>query len=210
MKILLTFKKVGRALLALALVSVLYVSVAQANTTDSTTYGSGSYNNCTYGSCNITLTSSGAVGLNVTPTPAGACSIASDAVSVLTDSTTGYTLQLANTSTNTNMVSGANTIPVVSGTAASPAVMGANAWGYRVDGSYGFGAGPTTAQSNISAPIASFATVPASNVTAATLLVTSGPANPAETTTAWYGLCANTTAVNGTYSTQVTYTATTN
>lgn len=204
------YKKLGWMLMVMLLAGVAYVSTAQANTTDSTTYGSGKYDNCTYGSCTITLSSSGAVGLNVTPTPAGACSIASDAVSVLTDSTSGYTLQLANTSTDTSMQNGANTIPVVTGTAASPAVMSANAWGYRVDGSYGFGAGPTTAQSNISAPIASFATVPASNVTAATLLVTTGPANPAATTTTWYGLCADTTAVNGTYTSQVTYTATTN
>lgn len=183
---------------------------ALANTTDSTTYGSGNYGDCDYGSCSITLSSGGAVNLDITPTQAGACSIASDIVSVLTDSTSGYTVQLASSTTDTNLVNGASTIATSSGTAASPAILNPNAWGWRIDGYSGFGAGPTSAQSSITAPISGFAGVPASNVTPATIKTSGSAANPAVNTTVWYGLCADTSALNGTYTTQVTYSATTN
>lgn len=188
----------------------LVPATALANTTDSTTYGSGSYGDCDYGSCSITLSSGGVVNLDVTPTQGGACSIASDAVNVLTDSTSGYTVQLASSTTNSNLVNGASTIGASSGTAASPAILNPNAWGWRIDGYSGFGAGPTSAQSNITAPISGFAGVPASNVTPATIKSSTSAANPVVTTTVWYGLCADTSAPGGTYTAQVTYTAITN
>lgn len=194
----------------LILIIVLVPSIARANTTDSTTYGSGNYGDCNYGSCSITLSSGGAVNLDITPTQTGKCSIASDVVSVLTDSTSGYTVQLASSTTSTDLENGASTIATSSGTAASPAILNPNAWGWRIDGFSGFGSGPTSAQSNITAPISSFAGVPASNVTPATIKTSSSPANPAVDTMVWYGLCADTSVLNGTYTTQVTYTATTN
>ena len=194
----------------LAIVLVFVPTIVLATTSDSSTYGSGNYGDCDYGSCSITLSSTGAVNLDVTPTQSGACSIASDAVSVLTDSTSGYSVQLASSSTDTNLVNGSSTIATSSGTAASPAIMNPNAWGWRIDGYSGFGSGPTSAQSNIAAPISSFAGVPASNVAPATIKNSSSAANPAVITTVWYGLCADTSVLNGTYTTQVTYTATTN
>lgn len=189
---------------------LLSPAVVLADTTDNTTYGSGSYGDCDYGSCAITLTSSGAVSLDITPTQSGSCSIASDTVSVLTDSTAGYTVKLASSTTNTNLVNGSSTIATSSGTAGSPAILNPNAWGWRVDGLSGFGAGPSSAQSNIAAPISSFAGIPASNVMPATIKSSSSAANPAVDTTVWYGLCADISVLNGTYTTQVTYTATTN
>lgn len=200
-----------RLLRSLAIAILIFVpSIALADTTDNTTYGSGNYGDCNYGSCSITLSSGGAVNLDITPTQSGKCSIASDVVSVLTDSTSGYTVQLASSTTDTNLVNGASNIATSSGTAASPAILNPNAWGWRIDGFSGFGSGPTSAQSNITAPISSFAGVPASNVTPATIKTSSSAANPAVDTTVWYGLCADTSVLNGTYTTQVTYTATTN
>lgn len=201
--------RLARSLLIASLLLFL-PTLALADTTDNTNYGSGSYGDCNYGSCSITLSSSGAVALDVTPTQSGSCSIASDDVSVLTDSTSGYNVQLASSTTNTNLVNGSSTITTASGTAASPSILSPNAWGWRVDGLSGFGSGPTSAQSNITAPISSFAGVPASNASPTTIKSSSSAANPAVITTVWYALCADISVLNGTYTTQVTYTATTN
>lgn len=201
-------KSLSRKLLILAL--LLVPTIAWADTTDNTTYNSGSYGDCNYGSCLITLSSDGAVSLDTTPTQAGSCTIASNDVSVLTDSTAGYSVQLASSTTDTNLVNGSSTIATSSGTAASPAILNPNAWGWRIDGFSGFGSGPTSAQSNITAPISSFAGVPASNVTPATIKTSGSAANPAVVTRVWYALCADISVLNGTYTSQVTYTATTN
>ncbi len=187
------------------------MAIQADTTTTNTSYGVGDYGTCSYETCPITLSSSGAVSIDIsTPTPSGSCTVQSDSVSVLTSNSAGYTLQVANSSTNTAMTSGANSIPASSGTSASPTALNANAWGYRVDSYGGFGSGPTSAQSGISAPISSFAGVPASNATPATIANTSVAANPAVTTTVWYALCANSALSSGTYTTTVTYTATTN
>ena len=88
--------------------------------------------------------------------------------------------------------------------------MTSNKWGYRVDGLGSFGSGPTTAQSNIAIPGTVFAAIKASNVTADTIASSSSAANPAVTTTVWYGACADPTLASGAYATQVTYTAVAN
>lgn len=200
-----------RVLVGLGIILVLgFGSVALADTTDTSTYGSGAYGNCDFGSCSITLTSSGSVSLSTTPNGSGLCSVASGTASVLTDNPGGYTLVLANSSTNTNMTDGAHNVAASAGSAASPIMLAANTWGYRVDGLSGFGAGPSSSGSNIATPSLTFAGVPASNATAATLANTAAPANPAAVTTVWYGMCVNTAIPSGTYTTQVTYTATTN
>ncbi len=175
------------------------------------TYGSGSYNSCVYGSaCSITLVSSGNVSLNITPAAGGKCTIQSDTASVMTDDTNGYTLTLADNSTNTGLINGSSSISAGSGTLASPAALSGNAWGYRVDGLGSFGAGPTTAQSNVSPSGTLFAGIKASNQTADTLASTSTAADPAVTTTVWYGVCADTSVPSGAYASQVTYTAVAN
>lgn len=175
------------------------------------TYGSGTYGSCEYGSvCSITLTSNSNVSLNVTPTSGGSCTIQSDTASVMTDDSNGYTLTLADNSTNTALINGSATIGAGSGTFASPAALSGNAWGYRVDGLGSFGGGPTTGQSNVSPGSTLFAAIKASNQTADTIAATSVAADPAVTTTVWYGACANTSATSGSYTTQVTYTAVAN
>jgi hypothetical protein len=192
-----------------ALTGFIFTGVAAAYATG--TYGSASYGECDYGmACSISLISNGTISLNVTPASGGRCTIQSDSAAVETDDSNGYTLTLASSSTNTSLVNGGSSIAASSGTVASPAALAANKWGYRVDGLGSFGAGPTTAQSNIAVPSTTFAAIKASNVTADTIASTSSAANPAVTTTVWYGACADTSQASGTYTTQVTYTAVAN
>ena len=112
--------------------------------------------------------------------------------------------------TTTHLVSGGNSVATSSGTQASPVNLAVNTWGYRVDSLSGFGAGPTTAQTNQPTSSYSFAGIPASDQTAHTLKTTSAPADPAETTAVWYGVRIDTTKPSGTYTDLVTYTAVTN
>jgi hypothetical protein len=155
------------------------------------------------------FTTNGTVNANVTPTSGGAQTIASDTVTISTNDSSGYTLELAESSAVTNLVSGSNTIPTSTGTQTTPVVMAVNTWGYRVDSLGGFGAGPTSSQNSaaISGTI-KFAGVPASG-SPNTLKTTSGVATN-DTTTVWYGVAANTSQPSGTYTNTVTYTATTN
>src|SRR5579875_2707144 len=73
---------------------------------DSSTYGMGTYGSCSYNSCGVSITSSGSVSLNITPAASTTCTVGSDSVSVTTDSSSGYTLQLADGDTS-NQLSGA-------------------------------------------------------------------------------------------------------
>ena len=145
--------------------------------------------------------------LCATPGSGGKCTIQSDTATVLTDDSNGYTLTLADNTTNTSLTNGGNSIPATSGTLAAPSTLGANFWGYRVDGLGSFGSGPTTAQSNISPSSALFAGVVPSTSSPDVLANTTSIADPAVTTTIWYGVCANQSQPSGPYSTQVTYTA---
>ena len=161
------------------------------------------------GSVISAMTSGPSVTADVTPTGAGAQTISSDTVTISTNNTLGYTLQLADADTTTTLTSGSDTIAASLGTQASPIAQAVNTWGYRVDGVGGFGAGPTSSQSSTAIGSIKFAGVPASNGTASTLKTTSSTAAN-DTTTVWYGVAANTTQPNGTYSDSVTYTATAN
>ncbi len=200
-------KHLTRIVLLLGLSGVIVMPAAAAWALN---YGSGTYGRCQYESCSITLGSSGSVSVNVTPSVAGACTTQKDTVSVFTDDSSGFTLTVANSSTGTSMLNGANTIPSTTGTQSSPTALSANKWGYRVDGVGGFGAGPTSTQTNVALNGTLFAVVPAGNTTADTLANTSIAANPTVNTSVWYGVCASTTTPSGTYTAQVTYTAVTN
>lgn len=154
------------------------------------------------------LTSNGNVNVNVIPSAAGAQTISSDTVTVSTNNSAGYRLQLSTTAAGTALTSGANSIPAASGTQAAPAVLGANTWGYRVDGVGGFGAGPTTAVSSQPITTRTFAGVPAP--TAPSILKTTSSTATNDTTTVWYSVAANTSTPSGTYTNSVTYTAVAN
>jgi hypothetical protein len=198
------FLRISRPLAVLLVILIPPMSAFAGN------YGTGTFGTCQFGACSISISSNGALNANVTPTAAGRCTISSDVVSVLTDNSAGYMLTLANSSISTALIGNSTTIPATTATQAAPSALAVNRWGYRVDGLGSFGAGPTSTQTNIALNSTTFAGVPASNATADVLANTSTPANPAVNTTVWYGVCADTTARSGAYSTQAIYTAVTN
>jgi hypothetical protein len=188
---------------ALMLAGVVGLPTAVGAATTSTTI------NSAISSVISVFTSNGTVTANVTPTGGGAQTIASETLTVSTNDTLGYTLQIADSDATTTLVSGANSIAASSGSQGTPIAQAVNTWGYRVDSIGGFGAGPTSGQSSaaISGTI-KFAGVPA-NSSPNTIKTTATTASN-DTTTVWYGVAANTTQPTGTYSDTITYTATAN
>jgi hypothetical protein len=191
-----------------ALGSLLVVGSSQANP-----YSSGQYGSCQYGNCSITLTTGGSVSLPVTPAGGSTvCTDQSDSVGVQTNSTTGFTLTLGDGDTNTNLVgvSYGGTVAASSGTIASPTVLTAGKWGYRVDGLSGMGSGPTSAGTNTAPLSLTFAGVLSSSSSPTTIATTSVAANPTVTTLVWYGVCVGAAQVADNYADIVSYTAVTN
>ncbi len=184
----------------LVLISPVISSVA-AVTTNTTI-------NATIGSV-ISVSSGPSVAISLTPTAGGVVSSASDSVAVSTNNSTGYTLTLANADTTTSLTSAGNTIAAHNGSLALPTALAANTWGYRVVGAGGFGGTAYTGESNVSGSTSTWAGVPA-NGAADTIKSTATIAATPDTTTVWYGVRANSSQPNGTYSDIVTYTATAN
>jgi hypothetical protein len=157
----------------------------------------------------ISMSTDGTVNVNLTPTASGSMSSDSDTVLVSTNNSSGYALTLSDANTDTNLINGSNNIAADAGTQASPSsTLTNNRWGYRVDGVGGFGAGPTSAESNVSSSSYKWAGVP-SSASPNTLKTTSSTATD-DSTTVWFGVKADTSNPNGTYTDTVTYTATTN
>lgn len=155
------------------------------------------------------FTTSGTVSADVTPTGSGAQTIASDTVTISTNSSAGYTLKVAlAVAAPTALTSGGDTIPAIGGTQASPIALTANTWGYRVDSIGGFGAGPTSSASNQAIAGTTFAAVPAT--ASPNTIETTATTASSDTTTVWYGVAVDTTKPSGTYTSTVLYTATTN
>lgn len=173
-------------------------------------YGSGDYGTCTYDTCGISLTTSGNVTLSATPTSSGVHTTAQDELEVSTDASTGYTVTMLDSDTDVTLSNGADAFAASSGTPASPISLAMNTWGYRVDGLSGFGAGPTSSQTNDASALYTFAGVPPSNGTAHTIVSTSAAANPPEITDVWYGVRIDTANQAGTYTNTISYTAVTN
>lgn len=183
---------------------LFFPSIAQG-----TNYGAGSYGSCQYESCSISLASNTSVSVNVTPTGTSTtCSVSSDTVGVSTGSSTGYTLSFKNVAASSQMTG--NHGGVINPIGSTPTSLTANTWGYRVDGLGTFGSGPTTSHTNSSIPTVTFAAVPASGSSAATLRTVATSITSPDATTVWYGLCANTSIPAGTYSSDVIYTAVVN
>ena len=155
----------------------------------------------------ITVTSDATVALNTTATASAVLSSASNSVQVTTNNATGYTLGLSIVSgaPNTSLVSGSDTIAASTNTMAAPAVLADDTWGFRVDGQGGFGAGPTTAETNSTSSTTTWAGV---TNTAQTIKTTTTTA-AADSTTVWYAMKVSPTKPSGTYTNTVTYTATT-
>jgi hypothetical protein len=196
-------QKFGYSAFAITLLlSVLVLPTAVGAATQSTTINSAI-------SAVISLFSTGGtVTANVTPTGSGAQTIASDTITVSTNDSLGYTLQIADSDATTTMISGANSIPASAGTQAVPIAQAANTWGYRVDNLGGFGAGPTSGATSQAIGAVKFAGVPATG--SPNTLKTTATTASNDTTTVWYAVAANTTQPSGTYSDSVTYTTTAN
>ena len=196
-------RSIIRSLLAAGSLGVLIMPIAAGASTATTTISS------VVGTTITLFTTSGTVNANVTPTASGVQTLASDTVTVGTNDAAGYTLTLQDSDANTNLVSGGNNIAASAGTQTTPTAETANMWGYRVDSIGGFGAGPTSGASNaaISGTI-KFAGVPATG--SPNTIKTTGSASASDVTTVWYGVTADTTKPSGTYTDQVTYTATAN
>lgn len=173
------------------------------------TYGSGKYGRCQYGACNISLTSSATLSVDVLPTSGSTtCTVASDTVTVTTSSSEGYTLQLSDADTSAQLTrNGGGAVNPVGGSLASPAMLSADSWGYRVDGVGGFGPGPTSSTSNGAVPSLPFAAVPVSSASADTITNNPTAATAGATTNVWYGVCVSTAIPSGSYSDSVVYTA---
>lgn len=195
--------KVLVASLAIVVAAVLashegFAANSSANTTINANVGSA-----------ITLSNLGSVNVAVTPTASSArLSSARDTVTVNTNNSNGYRLTLQMNTSETSLLNGSNSIARTTGTLATPVTLTANTWGYRVAGAGGFGAG-AAAESNVAASAYTWAGVPASGSTPDQIKSTSSPANN-DTTDVWYAIMADSTKPSGTYTGQVTYTATTN
>lgn len=173
-----------------------------------TPYGAGTYGSCTYNNtCTISIATSGTVTLPATTNPSGVVTIDKDIVTVTTNSSGGYTLSLESVSgSSSQLVNGGEVIPAISATAASPATLGLNEWGYRIDGALGFGAGPTSAITSQPSSSLTFAGVPLLGAPQ-DIKVTASSAPSGDVTNVWYGVRADMTKPAGTYSSTVTYTA---
>lgn len=181
-----------------------FVSSAQA-----INYSAGTYGSCTYDTCSISLSTGATVNVNVTPSGGSTtCSVQSNSVTASTDASTGYTVTVNNFDTSTTLNGpSANTIASVSGTPASPAALSANTWGYRVDSVAGFGAGPTSAATNVTTvPSVPFASTP-SSASAGGIIRTTSSGDTGVATSVWYGVCVNSSKPAGTYTDGIVYTA---
>lgn len=156
----------------------------------------------------ITITTSGTVDINIIPTSSGAMSSASDTVTVDTNDEDGFTMTLANNDTDTDLENGADVIPAHTGTQGTPTTLANNTWGYRIDTVGGFGAGPTSAETDVASSAYTWAGVPSS--ASPNTIKTTATTATADTTTVWYGAMADTTNPSGTYTDTVVYSAVTN
>lgn len=188
------------AMMAIGLAVTPVVASAASQTGNSTI-------SATVGS-SITVSTSSTVTISLTPTAGGVVSSSSDTVTVNTNNALGYNLTLSSSDTNTNLVSGSDTIAAHAGTYASPTALANNTWGYRIVSQGGFGGTAYSAEANNASSSSTWAGVP-SSASPTTIKTTAAPATN-EATTVWYGVRATSAQPNGTYSDTVTYTATTN
>lgn len=204
-------KTIAVPLLAIAIV-IGGILIAPALADAQNAYSAGTYGACEYNSCGITLGADATAVIDVTPSAGStSCSVAKADVQVLTDSSTGYTLSITDSDTDTTLKNGGSgTIAATSGTAASPSTLTTNTWGYRVNSISGFGAGPTSPLASGAIPAVTFAALPSSAGTPDTIATQATPSNPSTITSVWYGVCVNASIPNGAYSDAVTYTVVVN
>lgn len=193
-------KPIAVFLTSAAIVSLPVFSASAATNTANTTI------NAQIGSV-ISISSSGAVNLTITPTGSGSMSSASDTVSVSTNNVAGYNLSINMSTANKNLVKGSSNIAPTSGSFATPANLANNTWGYRVDKVGGFGSATTTTETNVANSSFKWAAVPATGVSNTVKTTNTTATN--DRTVFWYGAKADSSLPNGTYSGTVVYTAVT-
>lgn len=189
--------RVGSWVAAIAVVGTVVSPVVASAQTANTTI------NATIAAV-ISVSTSGTVNLSLTPTSGGVVSSGFDTITVNTNDTAGYTLNVADSDANTNLVSGGNNIAASSNTTASPATLANNTWGFALPGTP-FDA-TYTAETNQGSSVSKWAGMPATG-SPFQLKSTSTTAS-GDTTTVWYGVKANSTQASGSYTDTVTYTAT--
>jgi len=134
-------------------------------------------------------------------------SSASTTVTVNTNNPTGYVLTMSASTADRTLKSNGDSIAAASGTMGSPAALGANTWGYRINNLGGFGAS-TTVETNVTTSTYLWAGMPALS-SPVVIAQSSVPATNA-TTDVWYAIRASETTPSGSYVGTVTYTAVTN
>lgn len=156
----------------------------------------------------LTLSTSGTVGISLTPTTGAVVSSSSDSVSVSTNDANGYNLTLSDSDTVTTLAKGGDTVAAHAGTYAAPTALATNSWGYRIVGQGGFTAGAYTGESDATSSTSTWAGV-ASSASPVTIKTTATNAQN-DATTVWYGVKMDNTKPTGVYTDTVTYTALTN
>lgn len=198
-----TLKKfMTRAIAATAAFAVVASPAFVGAATDTTVI------NATVNSTITISNSTDPVTLALNPTASAVESIGSDVLTVNTNDTDGYTLEISSSDANANLVSGGNNItPGGSATTGgATTALSVNTWGWcavgvtACDGSYTTG--------NDQAPGASFVTMKAFG-SEDTVKTTSTTATN-DTTTVYYGVHVNSSQPDGLYTDTVTYTATVN
>ena len=193
-----SIKASARLMAVLAVAGLVAFPVAASAATDSSSV------EATVNSV-ISVSSATTVPITVTPTSgAGAEATASDAVTVDSNDGDGYDLTLSNSDTTLTMAgfkddgvtTNGATLAAASGTYGTPAALGSNTWGWRVDDLGTFGAGGAT----------TYAGVP-SSASPQNIRTTTATAS-AEATTVKYAVKVNLAVPNGIYKDTVTYTAT--
>lgn len=198
-----------KKLISLILVVLAFLLVPISIVSADAKYGVGPYGRCSYGNCEITITTSGAINVDVTPTNNPKCTITADDITVSTHNSAGFTLTANTNTTHSNLVDGSKTIAGSGGTPSSPQAL-SNSWGFRVDNLASMGAGPTSAVVNAAPGTLDFAGFPIWGDPGVELQKTSVYAEDPVLTKVWIGVCVDASTQSGNYTTGVTYTAVAN
>jgi hypothetical protein len=169
------------------------------------------------------FTTSGTVNVNVASTSGVKQTVNTDAVTISTNDSAGYTLTLqdGNGSNELCITPGGSCtgIPAHAGTTGTPTLMSvANVWGFHLDNdgtkwcssgsTCGATFGTSLSSNQTSSATLKFASIP-SNGSPYTVKTTSTTAS-SDVTYVWYGVNIDPTQTSGTYTDSVTYTATAN
>jgi hypothetical protein len=170
--------------IVLLIISIFAVALVAPLSSYAAPYGAGNYNAVTYGSqTNLTISTSGNVGIAITPGSAAVLGTASGTVTVVSTDVVGYKLYIRALSSS-NMISGANTIPASSN--GSEAALATDTWGYNLDATTNF-VGMTTSD--------------------VLIRTGTGPYESGDVTTVTYGVKVDQAKAAGNYAATVIYTA---